>query len=551
MNRMMSCAWVVLVALMAFVPSSLAGDAPKEAGKTYKKFKFENNLFIIEGDADENFGKRVAQGVVNMADFFVKTFRIPKADIYDDTFTGKAHIYIHKDYEEFIKILQERYKTKARYVRAYYGQFFNDESADGGKDNRGKGREYRRECRTFLREGEPSDEVYSALVHELGHMFMCIYTRNFNLEAVPSWIQEGVAMLFQYMPGVGIKTDKDRLRNKAIIYEGVRNGDACTFLELKAIKNIDNLGYAATDAAKMSMHYAQAWTVMFYMTTIEGDRFSVFMKELKRGYGMNSDAAFKKAFSGYTFEDMEKPWRRYVETKYKEELDRKPLGYYFIGSYYFMKNRVRPDEKNLVKAKEYFEMAVARDPNIPEAHMGIGQLRYAKGDMDGALASLKKAVDLDPKLDDAHYLVGDILVRKSDYAGAVEAFEKAVAVNSGFWQAYHRLGEAALYNREFSRAIKALERATFLMAEDWGGYYLKGLAHYHKGEKDQALMEFRRVDMNTNGAHEPSKKAIEALTKGGDLEPLPAKETPKEPKKEPEPPTEKDPGKAPAEPLKK
>jgi TolB-like protein/DNA-binding winged helix-turn-helix (wHTH) protein/tetratricopeptide (TPR) repeat protein len=100
-------------------------------------------------------------------------------------------------------------------------------------------------------------------------------------------------------------------------------------------------------------------------------------------------------------------------------------------------------EKDLTKAKEYFEQAIARDPNYAPAYSGLSDtyfyLGYAWGHMPPleamplAKAAALKALELDEKLAEAHTSLGTVKFTYDwDFAGAEPEFKRALALNSNY-----------------------------------------------------------------------------------------------------------------------
>ncbi len=81
-------------------------------------------------------------------------------------------------------------------------------------------------------------------------------------------------------------------------------------------------------------------------------------------------------------------------------------------------------------------------PNAAAAYVDLG-IAYGKyGDLDKALASLKRAVELNPRQLVAYNELGIVYRRKGELAAARESYERALGVFPGFH--YARLNLAIL-----------------------------------------------------------------------------------------------------------
>ena len=186
--------------------------------------------------------------------------------------------------------------------------------------------------------------------------------------------------------------------------------------------------------------------------------------------------------------------------------------------------------EGLAKSKEYYEQAIALDPNyalswhglaafynvlglsghmppkaanaqadqatrkalqlddlLAEAHAMMGALRASEFDWKGAELEFSRALELDPKSEDVlrwydHYYLGPM--KRLDEA--VTAFLRAVEMDplSPFLQS--GLGYNYCLKREWNRAIKQCRNAIELDPQCWA-YILLGSCYFHIGKHDDAI----------------------------------------------------------------
>lgn len=198
----------------------------------------------------------------------------------------------------------------------------------------------------------------------------------------------------------------------------------------------------------------------------------------------------------------------------------------------------RRSADNLRKAIEFYEQAVARDPNYALAYAGIAEAYsilpgYAaaapKEVAPKAKAAAVKALQLDSRLAEAHNAMAQVLFACDlDMEDAIAEFRRAIALNPNYATAHHWLGIGPLVSvRRFDEGLLEGKRAveldplssivradlgvTFLLARRYDEaiavfriaseldpkfyypYWNIGLALQVKGDIDGALLEYKKA----------------------------------------------------------
>lgn len=173
--------------------------------------------------------------------------------------------------------------------------------------------------------------------------------------------------------------------------------------------------------------------------------------------------------------------------------------FYLKGRYFWNKR----DQAGIQKAVEYFQQAIAKDPNYAVAYAGLSDAYIFAGDhlaredvsMARAKAAADKALALDSNLAEAEASLGLIaLFTNWNWEGARNHFERAIALDPNYATAHHWYAEAYLMSMgRVDSAIAEIRKAQELdplspvIATDLG----KELYFAHK--YDEAVVALRRA----------------------------------------------------------
>ena len=219
---------------------------------------------------------------------------------------------------------------------------------------------------------------------------------------------------------------------------------------------------------------------------------------------------------------------------------------YLLGRFYWNKRKVEAGGK----AIEYFEQAIAIDPDYALAYAGladshlllVGKEHEAKG-----RAAAKKALEIDPLLGEAHATLGfDATYVRWDWADAEQRFRRAIDLSPNHSYAHHwygnhllrvgrldeglrkiqraleldplsiaaneALGRGFYHARRYEEAIEKLQETIEMGPNhDWPHLYL-GLSYLQMGRFEEAIEEFQQADALDTGPDDwPVALAAEAL----------------------------------------
>ena len=158
----------------------------------------------------------------------------------------------------------------------------------------------------------------------------------------------------------------------------------------------------------------------------------------------------------------------------------------YMRGRYFWNKRTGPDMK---KAAEYYEQAMAIDPNYSAAYSGLANCYalYSVYDLTSpdiafpmATKAAEKALQLDDNLADAHASLAFVFYHYNhDWAKAEEQFKRAIELNPDYATAHHWYGEMLGAEGRFDEAIAEqkialqLDPISFIINMDLGwNFYL-------------------------------------------------------------------------------
>jgi TolB-like protein/Tfp pilus assembly protein PilF len=137
----------------------------------------------------------------------------------------------------------------------------------------------------------------------------------------------------------------------------------------------------------------------------------------------------------------------------------------YLKGRFFWNKRTGTD---LRKAIDYFNQAIAKDPNYALAYVGLADSylllsSYAavspRESLPPARSALKKALELDDSLAEAHASFGLLATLELDLHGALDELKRAVELKPNYATAHHWLALAHLTLAQFGPAISEAKRA--------------------------------------------------------------------------------------------
>ncbi|MCJ7581542.1 MAG: FlgO family outer membrane protein, partial [Candidatus Aminicenantes bacterium] len=159
------------------------------------------------------------------------------------------------------------------------------------------------------------------------------------------------------------------------------------------------------------------------------------------------------------------------------------------------------NKENFLKAKNYFEQAIDKDPNYSSAYAGLtdtymllGLFSMMPSDEAARLAfeSAKKALELDEISSQAHTSMGVILeVFNWDWQGAKREFKRAITLNPNHFDAHYEYGFLLNRLRRWDEAEIELNKSLQIDPLSERGHYYLGTILIKKGEPEKADKHYK------------------------------------------------------------
>jgi tetratricopeptide (TPR) repeat protein len=144
------------------------------------------------------------------------------------------------------------------------------------------------------------------------------------------------------------------------------------------------------------------------------------------------------------------------------------------------------------QAVEAYSKAIELRPFFADAHVGLGDAKAAKGDVDGAVAAYTRALSYNPINPRVHMSLGKIYyAEKGLYYESVNAYKKAIELDPGSVEARMGLGEVYEDKGLYKEATEEYRKVIELDGKHTGAMYNLALV-YEKTDPREAITQWER-----------------------------------------------------------
>src|SRR5207247_4375994 len=115
--------------------------------------------------------------------------------------------------------------------------------------------------------------------------------------------------------------------------------------------------------------------------------------------------------------------------------------------------------------------------------------------------SLRRSLLLQPANDDAHRLLGQGLADRGDVDGAIAELKRAIGIRPQYWRHYNARGLVYYRAGRYRAALEPYRRASSLQPSAAGPFQMLGNIYYQLGNIDEAIGNYEHaVRLGTNAA---------------------------------------------------
>jgi tetratricopeptide (TPR) repeat protein len=136
-------------------------------------------------------------------------------------------------------------------------------------------------------------------------------------------------------------------------------------------------------------------------------------------------------------------------------------------------------------------LAVTEDNDFP--HFGLGDVYFARGELDKAIAEFRSALYLRPHSPYAHNDIGLVFAKMGQLDEAVDHFNAAIRILPILPTVHYNLGNALLQRGQTDDAIKEFERQLALQPDHAPARCNLAIALLNQGQLNQAIAQYERT----------------------------------------------------------
>ncbi len=153
--------------------------------------------------------------------------------------------------------------------------------------------------------------------------------------------------------------------------------------------------------------------------------------------------------------------------------------------------RILMDEGRFDAALAEFGLALEENPNLVEAHLGMGEIFHERNQYDFAARAYERASTVDPDNVQAHYSLGLMRQLMGNLNQAIESYLRALVIDPYDAKANRDLATAYVQVGRPDYALSYAIRGTDLQPDDQASWCNRAAIHNLLGQYEEALTSYR------------------------------------------------------------
>jgi predicted Zn-dependent protease len=174
---------------------------------------------------------------------------------------------------------------------------------------------------------------------------------------------------------------------------------------------------------------------------------------------------------------------------------------------YLLAARMLLRRDGLPVAQQFAAKALELDPQLPLAHLLLGEVALAGEHLDTAIAEFEKERSRNPLDGSIYDRLGDAYSRSGDYTKAQQSLQRALLLEPNSTGPYILLGKVLLKQQNPANALMYLERAEKMDSSNYITHSLLGQAYRSLGRPDDASRE-TEISHKIQAANEPKLETL-------------------------------------------
>ena len=163
-----------------------------------------------------------------------------------------------------------------------------------------------------------------------------------------------------------------------------------------------------------------------------------------------------------------------------------------LGRAYLYKFQLTHDPKWAVPATAACERAANADPQNPDVHLTLGDLRRQTGKLDEAVTEYKATLAQEPNNADAVLGLAETYRAGGKVKEAEASYLRSIELQPNYWGAYNKLGFFYATHARYPEAARMFEKVVQLAPENLRGYNNLGGVYEQMGRYDDGIRVFSK-----------------------------------------------------------